>query len=133
MNEYLRLQRRSMSWQSDYHGQLAKIVAKDFAVLARLGRADADGDDGPLRDFFFAGIRGLGTWGAAWYVDREYKALQRRGPDSDIEILLEVTYREGRILNVEDVSERPESYFKEELSPDKIRQAVRAYADSHTA
>jgi len=134
MAAYLKLQRRHMNTSGEYHGQLSKVILKDYAILARLSRAESDpGEDGPLRDYFLGGIRGLGTWGAAWYINREYKQLQKLGPNDRIELLLEVTFREGRILSVQNVSDEPADYFREQLSTETIHAVIKNYLDTHSA
>lgn len=128
MSHYLKLQRQRMNIAGEWHGQLSQIIAKDFAVLARFNDPTADlHEDGPLRDFFFAGIRGLGTWGAAWFVDRAYRQFLRRDMSGNLELLLEVTLQSGRIVAVEDVSDEPPSYFKAAAALPTIRAEIKAY------
>jgi len=124
MGEYLRRQRKKLDIKGDWNAQLGRVMVKDFAVLARLRRELADAPE-PLWDYFLAGVRGLGTWGAAWFVDREYKQLQRFDKAENIELLLEITYRDGRILEVADVSTKPPQYFLEANDPQVIEENIR--------
>lgn len=128
--KYLEIQRAQPGgdWQHE-HGQ---VFAKDFAILARFSdrRKWRGPTTGTLKDFFVAGIRGLGTWGAAWFIDRRYDALADgiAPDDTDIQLLLEVTYQNERILDVRPVSDEPESYFLEQNS----RESIRAQIATHT-
>jgi hypothetical protein len=67
----------------------------------------------PFQHYFVAGIRGLGTWGAGWYIDRCPDELERLAEaaretkNGDIQVLLEVTFSNYRIVEVEDVSSKP--------------------------
>ncbi len=126
--KYLQRQRRRLAggeWQAA-HG---RIFAKDFAILARFSdlRERQPMSEGTLKDIFLAGIRGLGTWGTGWFLDRRYNALG--GPcdreNADVQFLLEVTYKNERIFDVRDVSDEPESYFREENSLRTIRMRIR--------
>ena len=129
MAAYLREQRAGMNIAGEWHGQLGRIIAKDYAVLARVQRTPVD-DGEMLWDYFFAGIRGLGTWGAAWFVDREYRQLQRFEEDEDIELLLEVTLRDSRIFSVRDVSSEPRRYFRENQNKrETILDEIRVYRE----
>jgi hypothetical protein len=104
------------------------IIAKDFAVIARFcDDTRQDMEKGHLMDYFFAGIRGLGTWGAAWFVARRYSAFLQMGiaDDSrDVQLLVEITYNRGRITEVVDVSDQPERYFREQNSLARIRKEI---------
>lgn len=117
LGKYLNIQRQKSpggEWEPGY----GRIIAKDYAVLARFSdnRDRAPMLDGKLKDYFIAGIRGLGTWGAAWFLDRRYNSLKNylKKDDNDIQVLLEVTYKNEQIFDVKDVSKEPESYFEEE-------------------
>ena len=126
--KYMKLQRRRMDVSGEWHPQLAKIIAKDYAVLARLSQKHVvDPTEGPLRDYFIAGVRGLGTWGAAWLLDRRYKLLTTHEKEEDIQLLLEVEYRDGTIVDVRDVSDQPQSYFDDQNSLPVIRSAIRSF------
>ncbi len=65
LSKYLAEQRRDFDTNSGWDPKMGNIVAKDYAVLARM-HSEAESpvmQDGVLKDFFLAGIRGLGTWG----------------------------------------------------------------------
>lgn len=112
---YLSKQRSLMNTRGEWHRGLARLVAKDFAVLARLSRQDSGYEnDEPFKDYFLGGIRGLGTWGAAWMLENQASAFRDIDPEADLQRLLEVVYRDGRIFQVSDVSEKPASYFEEQ-------------------
>jgi len=128
--KYLSVQRADSpggNWQTQ-HG---RIVAKDFAVLARFSdeRGRQPMSYGTLKDYFIAGIRGLGTWGAAWFIDRRYNALREHmnRDDCNIQMLLEVTYKNEQIFDVRDVSKEPQSYFKKENSLKTIKARIREH------
>ncbi len=55
-----------------------RIIAKDFAILARFRdtKNTIALKDHYLNDYFLSGICGLGTWGAAWFVDRNYEVFK---------------------------------------------------------
>lgn len=88
-------------------------------------------DEGTLKDYFIAGIRGLGTWGAAWFIDRRYDAfkLYQDSEDANIQLLLEVTYKDERIFEVRDVSEESEGYFKKQNSLREIKRIITEYQE----
>lgn len=126
LGKYLAEQRQSMDVFRDWHGQLSQIVAKDFAVLARLAnRADSGDPDSMLQDYYIAGIRGLGTWGAAWFIDRNYSQLKGYEDNKDIQLLLEVTYHNGRIVEVQNVSGKKKKYFDDQNSLARIRHLIK--------
>lgn len=108
------------------------IIAKDFAVIARFcDHTRQDMERGHLMDYFFAGIRGVGTWGAAWFIARRYNAfLQMDIADDicDVQLLVEITYNRGRITEVLDVSDQPETYFRQENSLGQIRKEIAFHA-----
>lgn len=120
LSKYLKLQRPANLARTEWNAALSRIVAKDFAIVARFGEAS---DDSTV-DFLIAGIRGLGTWGAAWFLDRRYKALQALRGDRDIQFLLEVTYKDGMIADVRDVSNQGAEYFKIQTTDRLIKQVI---------
>ncbi len=132
MAEYLRRQRSTMDIRGEWHGQLSRIIVKDFAVLARLQRRTGQPGQ-PLWDYFFSGIRGVGTWGATWFLDHEFRQLLRFGRNDDIQLLLEVTFRDGRIFKVADVSDRPQEYFNREMDVAAIDENIRAFRGGWSA
>jgi len=105
------------------------IIAKDYAILARFRDtfSDVNMKDGYLQDYFLAGLRGLGTWGAAWFIDRKYHNFENVYEKKDLQFLLEVEYRDGRIFDVRDVSGKSQSYFDNENSLSVIRKNVSAF------
>jgi hypothetical protein len=131
LSKYLREQRRGNETY-DWSPQMGKIIARDFAVIARFSYPfnDIAMIDGKLRDYFFAGIRGLGTWGAGWFIDRKYNDLTKFEENENIQLLLEVTYRDERILDVRDVSDEPEEYFKHQNNVNEIKKIIRDYRES---
>ena len=121
LSQYLKAQRTDFpggEW-SPNHG---RIVAKDYAILARF----TDRREYGLKDYFLAGIRGLGTWGAGWYIDRRYKAFLQweNRDDGPIQLLLEVIYKDEEIHEVRDVSNEPPSYFENENDPATIQKYI---------
>lgn len=92
----------------------------DFGVLARFGRANSN-------DFIIFGIRGLGTWGAAWHIDHGFRDIAGRlDPKSKtFQALLKVTYSDHRIRKVEDVSDQPQDFFDHENDGTYIEEELR--------
>jgi len=77
------------------------------------------------------GLRALGTWGAAWFIENCSARLARIIDDSeskssdnssDIQLLLEVVYRDYKIVDVRNVSDEPQSFFSERDSFEYIRE-----------
>jgi hypothetical protein len=128
LSKYL-LEQRAEIPGGDWQTQHGRIYAKDFAVLSRFSdnRERLPMSSGTLKDYFFAGIRGLGTWGAAWFIDRRYNNLKKYCINDycDIQILLEVTYKNEQILDVRDVSMESESYFRNENDIRTIRKMIK--------
>jgi hypothetical protein len=123
LSTYLELQRSKMKggqWSSN----VGQIIAKDYAVLARF----SDINEPSLKDYFIAGIRGLGTWGAGWFIDRRYKYLLPLEDKEDLQfqLLLEVVYKNEHIHDVKDVSDKPASYFEKENDPAQIKKYIEA-------
>lgn len=126
--KYLQIQRGSMSG-GNWTPEKGRIIAKDFAILARFSDDRNSHTAGPvsLKDYFIGGIRGLGTWGVGWFIDRKYDIFKKYQPDESIQLLLEVTYQDGRILDVRDVSDESEAYFRRENSIPHIRKVIKEY------
>ena len=124
--KYLREQRSKLDISGEWQLEMDHIVAKDFAILARFQdtRNDVHMKEGYLQDYFLAGLRGLGTWGAAWFIDRKYHTFEAQYEKRDIQFLLEVEYRDGRIFDVRDVSNKPQSYFEEENNISQIKKNI---------
>ena len=129
LRTYLQLQREKMNIGEDWQHQLGRVVAKDYAVLARF--TDQNSSDveqyGFLHDYFLTGIHGLGTWGAAWFIDRRYRQFAATREDEDFQTILEVTYMDNKIFDVQNVSEQPVTYFNEQLSRSHIRKIIADY------
>lgn len=94
----------------------------DFAVLARY----RDGDDRDAMCSMYAfGLRSLGTWGAAWFLERE---LTKTDIPADrgrtYEALLRVEYSGSTIARVTDVSNESQEFFTREMSQEFIRGQV---------
>ena len=132
LSKYLRRQRQGMTGR-EWDTAKGRIIAKDFAVLARIidYERQVPVRDTPLVDYFLAGIRGLGTWGAAWFIDRKYGAFLPYRADQDIQLLLEITYRDERIFDVRDVSDEPAEYFKTENSDAEVDRVIQDYQQAH--
>lgn len=125
--KYMEEQRSRLDVSGEWHGQLGRISGRDYAVLARFEDTASSAwvvGGTLLHDYFLAGIRGLGTWGAAWYIDRRYKALKEREGASPLQLLLEVQFRDDRIVDVVDVSEMDEAYFRDQNSISTIRRQI---------
>jgi hypothetical protein len=129
LSKYLKEQREGIDVY-DWSSELGRIIAKDYAVIARFSYEGKDVamEDGKIKDYFIAGIRGLGTWGAGWYIDRKHNEIAKKCEQNEnVQILLEVTYKDERILDVCDVSDKPEKYFKEQNSIKTIRHIIDEY------
>ena len=122
------------AWDPD----LGNIVCKDFAVISRfaspVGKFGVRGTD-PFYHYFMAGIRGLGTWGVGWFVDRCVDQLSRLpsragNTSEDVQALLEVTFENFRIVNVRDVSTQKRRYFDQEMNPKYVFQQVQTFKKS---
>lgn len=127
LSTYLEVQRGDKMRGGEWEGAMECIVAKDYAILARFRdvRPNIDTKPGlPLYDYFFAGIRGLGTWGSTWFLDRRTRIFLNYNKYDDIQMLLEVIYWDGRIIDVKDVSNEPPSYFNEQLKKSVIRKNI---------
>ncbi|MDD4051007.1 MAG: hypothetical protein PHR28_03770, partial [candidate division Zixibacteria bacterium] len=128
---YLKEQRKGMPIDGEWLPQMENIVAKDFAVLARFDDtiSHVATKGGYLKDYFIAGIHGLGTWGAAWYIDRKYNELEKLVSTGDVQLLLEVEYRDGRIAAVRNVSDKPQSYFDDENDPKTVKRLIKEFGE----
>lgn len=126
LKKYLELQRDSMRG-GEWKAEMGRIVAKDFAIVARFTDERTPEVVGTrlLKDYFIGGIRGLGSWGAGWFIDRRYTAFRGLDENEDLQLLLEVICKDGRILDVRDVSAEPASYFRNENTLSQIRKIIR--------
>jgi hypothetical protein len=131
LHKYFKFQRKKMDTTKEWTSHLGKIIAKDYAVLARFkskrGSTKADGSD--VWDYCVAGIHGLGTWGAGWFIDRKYEFFSKYSEDNDIQLLLEVTYRDNKIDDVKDVSEETKAYFSNQLTTKTINKEIATYLE----
>lgn len=127
--KYLLEQRSKMDISGNYRFEMDRIIAKDYAILARF--KDTKNEiamvDHYLNDFFLAGLRGLGTWGAAWFIDRKYNTFNKLDEKENFQFLLEVEYRDSRIFDVRDVSDKPKSYFDNENKTNTVRKNILSY------
>lgn len=134
LHKYLKQQRDAANVVGEWDRALGNVIAKDYAVIACFERNipynQTPGID-KLKEYYLSGIHGLGTWGAAWYIDRFYgKFAELSLSDLHIvQILVEVEYRDGRISNVKDVSECPAQYFIEQQSLKIIKQTINDYKE----
>jgi hypothetical protein len=126
LSKYLQEQRKTMDVSGGWKREMGMVVAKDYAILARFRNIDKIPPmrEGYLYDYFIAGIRGLGTWGAAYFIDRYYQYFEEYSELDDLQILIEVTYKEDRIFDVKVVSDQPEHYFKEQLSTKVVKNTI---------
>lgn len=107
------------------------MVGRDYAILARF-RFDTPAGGTPLYHYYLAGIRGLGTWGAGWFVAHCYEELAREAGDvvsDDIQLVLEVKFKDYRIDGVRIVSHEPQDYF-DQVNADDF---VHADAEQHVS
>lgn len=128
---YLR-ERGEVAREAPWSNKYGEIVARDFAVVARFaytggaqGRAQPKH---PFWEYFLFGIRGLGTWGAAWFIENkasELAAAVRSQGDEDVQTLLQVTFSRHRIVEVLDVSNKPQWYFDDQNSEATVRDMIR--------
>jgi hypothetical protein len=105
----------------------------DFAVIARFNSCNDNLKNGKLKKFFIFGIRGLGTWGAAWFLDRRFEELSPLiKNESNIQLLLKVVYRDNRIRGIENVSDKEQDFFDRENNKDFIKERVSTFLKKHT-
>lgn len=131
--KYLERQRPCEVLGTGWKYEYGNIVARDFAVMARFtDRETASQRGAPFREYFVFGIRGLGTWGAAWFIhhraDRLAEIISRQesrnrtkdGQELDVQALLQVTYHNHRIIDVVNVSAEKQDYFDDQNSQARI-------------
>ena len=129
--KYLRYSRRPLGlseWQPIY----GYTFARDYAVFARfrIRPENAVHEREIFYHYFIGGIRGLGTWGAGWFIDHRSKQLAESvsglvDPDEDVQLLLEVTYQDYRIKDVRIVSDEPAEYFSDRYGDQFIQNELR--------
>lgn len=129
LRKYLHKQRLDVDPTAEWGISLTNIVVKDYAIIARFNRITAQYNPGTenLKSFYIAGIHGLGTWGAAWYIDRKYGVFKDDRLDGNIQFLVEVEYRNGRIYNVTNVSDKEQDYFDSENNLKMINKYVEQF------
>ena len=90
---YLKRQRPAKDTRDNNDVNFENIIAKDFAVVARFDKGNKRGEWEKLKNYFIAGLHGLGNWGAAWYIDRKYSDLDQFTDNQydNIQIILEVS------------------------------------------
>ncbi len=113
-------------WEPKY----GYTFAKDYGILARfkIPPKHIKRTHEQYYHYFIGGIRGLGTWGVGWYIDHfseelthQVKKFEEIG-SQDIQILLEVTYKNYRIQTVSDVSNKGQEYFDRQIDTDHIKK-----------
>lgn len=135
LSKYLARQNRPASkgpWQREY----GEVVARDYAVISRfrdLSTEHLTKWNEPFYHYFIAGIRGLGTWGASWYIDRKPEELELLTRNSgtegcDVQAILEVTFSNFRVVEVRDVSSESAKYFSDQLVDATISSVIRKKA-----
>jgi len=100
--------------------EFGHVHGRDFAVIARFRSSEGETE---YFDYFVAGIRGLGTWGGGWYIDRcpelvaKLVDTQCAADDEtgDVQAVLQVEFADYRIQSVRDVSDEDQGYFDREL------------------
>jgi hypothetical protein len=138
LEKYLKLQRPAptQDTQRMWNLEYGKMYGVDYAVLARFNVGTMDNRahrSWPFFHYYFAGIRGLGTWGAGWYLDHHAEDLAKLSIEtsedgvSDLQVLLEVEYADYHIINVKDVSGQSAYYFNERYSHDYVREMSDRY------
>ena len=132
MEKYLIHQNRPK--KSNWDPKYGSIVARDFAVIARFSMESTKGltKGDPYYHYFIAGIRGLGTWGAGWFIDRRTDELfqivkKYENEGTDPQILLEVTFSNYRIIDVKDVGECKAEYFMNQMEDAEINRVIEKY------
>jgi hypothetical protein len=128
---YLRLQRKEPALSGEWGRELRDVVARDFAVIARFPVSDnqIQMHEGTQMEYFIGGIRGLGTWGAAWFLDRQWSAFEKCRGFEPFQRLLEITYANGRIAIARDVSEESIGYFQRQMEREFILKTIEEYKE----
>ena len=119
---YLRLQRNAMN---QWHIHPGNCYCEDFAVFARFRNQATEPNLATLSIMFLFGLRGLGTWGAAWYIDHCYNELaQKLTVDDPYRALLHVVFENNRIRKVTDVSQMDQQFFDTANDENHIRKLL---------
>lgn len=131
---YLQMQRENIDSFTDWNIQLRNIIAKDYAIVARFKKAIPQQEEWTgtkVKEYYIAGIHGLGTWGATCFLDRHYHSFNY-DTDEDIQMLLEVIYENGVVKDVIDVSDKLEEYFATENEPSFIKKVIKRFGTNET-
>lgn len=128
LGTYLEIQRPKVDKNTEWETNLGQIIAKDYAIIARFIRPIPENKyiDEKIKEYFIAGIRGLGTWGAASFIDKSFLNFDFKS-NEEIQMLLEVTYENGAIYSVEDVSDKDQAYFDKECSSEHIKGVINEF------
>ncbi len=129
LNTYLQIQRSHINSSTEWNSRLRNIIAKDYAIVARFKKAihqEEEWTGTKVKEYYIAGIHGLGTWGATCFLDRHYHSFNY-DTDEDIQMLLEVIYENGVVKDVIDVSEELEEYFAKENDPSYIKNVIKRF------
>lgn len=129
MKYYLMTQRLYIDRETEWNSTLRNVIAKDYAIVARMKKnipQDGEWTGTKVKEFFIAGIHGLGTWGAACYLDRNYSSFNF-DTDENIQMLLEITYENGVVKEVVDVSDHDIEYFNNENELDTVIENVKRF------
>jgi hypothetical protein len=119
---YLRLQRKP---KEQWYIHPGECYCEDFAVIARFRNRAGEPNLASLSNMFLFGMRGLGTWGAAWYIDHCYSDLANRLDDNGhYRALLHVVFENNRIRQVTDVSAKDQRFFDKVNDEDHIRKTL---------
>jgi Domain of unknown function (DUF4062) len=118
--KYLTLQRDNNNSWNENPGACTSI---DFAIISRFKSPHGSLHmDNPLKIYFIFGIRGLGTWGAARFLDHNPdKLIVPTCGDNPIQHLLQVEYANHAIKEVKDVSEEDQNYFDQQNDLEYIK------------
>lgn len=121
LGQYLQLQGRKP--ESQWDQRFSNVIARDFAIIARF-RVNSNGRKGHFH-YFLGGLRGLGTWGAGWHLEKNINEIiekhETNDTEKDVQILIRVTYIANRIIETVDVSHKPQEYFDEQISQQYIK------------
>ena len=87
------LQRGPCDETTRWNHEFGDVLARDFAVIARFKSLGGTSQpDHPFWEYFVFGLRGLGTWGAGWFIHHRANVLaemvdreERRG-NADVQL-----------------------------------------------
>jgi hypothetical protein len=135
LSKYLRASSRpagNQEWRPSY----GHSYCRDYAIFARFKLfKDFEEQDGEyFYHYFIGGIRGLGTWGVGYLIDHNSSKLVRiankqMNYDGNVQMLLEVIYENFRIKEVNDISDKKESFFKERYSDVFINKQLNGHSN----